>query len=81
MYKVIEEGTVTADELVKERITALKVEREPAHAALARSPDANKVPIEFRDVQIVAFGDLTRKQLTTANQWRTRHGTPGDQQL
>ena len=55
------------DDLLKDRIAALKADRETAHAALDRARGANRAPIVIPDEKIEAFGRLMRERLTAAD--------------
>jgi hypothetical protein len=53
------------DDLLKDRIAALKADRETAHAALERARGVNRPPVVIPGNKIAAFGQLMRERLTT----------------
>jgi site-specific DNA recombinase len=67
LYRMVEDGVATMDDLLKDRITALKADRETAHAALDRARGANRAPIVIPGDKIEAFGRLMRDRLTTGD--------------
>lgn len=64
LYKMVEDGVATMDDLLKDRIVALKADRKAAHAALDRAQGANRAPIVIPGEKIEAFGRLMRERLT-----------------
>ena len=67
VYKMVEDGVAKIDDLLKDRITALKAERDTTRAALDRAKGANRLPIVIADDKIEAFGALMRERLTTGD--------------
>ncbi len=67
LYKLVEDGLAELDDVLKDRITALKAERDAAHAALARAQGANRPPIVISSDKVAAFGHLMRERLTTGD--------------
>ena len=65
LYKMVEDGLAEMDDLLKDRIAALKADREIAHVALDRARGANKKLIVIPGNKIAAFGKLMRDRLTT----------------
>ena len=65
LYKMVEDGLVEIDDLLGDRIAALKADRETAHAALSRARGTNRAPIVIPSDKIAAFGQLMRERLTT----------------
>jgi site-specific DNA recombinase len=64
LYKMVEDGIAELDDILKDRITALKAERDTARAALARATGASRPPISIGPDKITAFGNLMRERLT-----------------
>ena len=65
LYKMVEDGLAAMDDILKDRITALKVERDNTRSALDRATGANRPPIKISSDKIDAFGRLMRQRLTT----------------
>ena len=53
------------DGILKDRITALKADRDTTRAALDRATGANRLPIAFDQAKITTFGGLMRERLTS----------------
>ena len=60
-----EDGLAELDDILKDRIIAVKIERDTARSALDRAAGANRLPIVFQPAKIAAFGALMRERLTT----------------
>ena len=56
---------VEPDDLLKDRITALKADRESTRAALDRVAGARHQKAQIDPARIAAFGKLMRERLTT----------------
>jgi len=67
LYKMVEDGVSPIDDMLKDRIAALKADRETAHAALVRARGANRGPIVIPGDRIAAFGQMMRERLTTGD--------------
>jgi hypothetical protein len=67
LYKMVEDGIAELDEILKDRITALKAERDTTRAALARATGASRPPLVIDPKRIVAFGAVMRERLTTGD--------------
>lgn len=65
LYKLVEDGLAEMDDVLKDRITALKTERDNTRAALDRAAGTNRAPIIIEQARIAAFGTLMRERLTT----------------
>ena len=61
---MVEDGIAELDDILKDRITALKAERDTARAALARAAGASRPPINIGPDRIAAFGAMMRERLT-----------------
>ena len=64
VYKMVEDGIAEMDDVLKNRITALKAERETARATLDRATGANRPPIAIPGDKIKAFASAMRERLT-----------------
>jgi DNA invertase Pin-like site-specific DNA recombinase len=67
LYKMVEDGVAAMDDLLKDRIVALKADREAAYAALDRARSTNRAPIVIPGDKIAAFGRLMRERLTAGD--------------
>jgi hypothetical protein len=67
LYKMVEDGVAAMDDLLKDRIAALKADRETAHAALDRTSGGNRANIIIPGDTMAAFGALMRERLTTGD--------------
>ena len=65
VYKMVEDGIAEMDDILKDRLTKLKAERETTRATLDRATGANRPPIVIPGDKIEAFGRLMRERLTT----------------
>jgi site-specific DNA recombinase len=65
LYRLVEDGRAEADDLLRERIAAIRSERDAAKAALDRAV-SGKVPASAMDpAMLVRFGQVMRERLTT----------------
>jgi site-specific DNA recombinase len=64
LYTLVEDGTTEADNILNDRISTLRAERDAVRAALDRAVGANRPPIVLPQSKIVAFGKLMRERLT-----------------
>lgn len=55
------------DDILKDRITALKAERETAYAAADRARGTSRPAATIAPAKIEAFGNLMRERLTTGD--------------
>ncbi len=67
LYKLVETGAAEVDDLLAERITALKAEREKARAALERAKGEAGSEVVIPPEKIVAFGEMMRAMLREAD--------------
>lgn len=63
LYQLVESGTAEMDELLKERIGALKAERERASEALTRAKDGVRAKSEITPEAAERFGALMRERI------------------
>lgn len=65
LYKMVEDGIAEMDNLLKDRITTLKVDRDTAWAAVQRARGANRPPIVIEQARLEAFASAMRDRLST----------------
>ena len=63
LYKLIEDGVAEMDDLLKDRITALKTDRDRSREALARAKGNVKAKSEVTEDSVNRFGDLMRQRI------------------
>ena len=63
LYTMVEDGVAVMDDLLKDRITTLKAERETTYATLTRARGGSVAPIVIPANKITAFGNLMRDRL------------------
>ncbi len=63
LYKLVEDGVAEMDDLLKERITALKTDRDRSREALARAKGNVKAKAEVTQQAVTRFGELMRQRL------------------
>lgn len=63
LYKLIEDGVAEMDDLLKERITALKADRDRSKVALARARGNVKAKAEVTEEAVAKFSDLMRQRI------------------
>ena len=63
LYKLIEDGVAEMDDLLKERITALKADRDRSKEALARARGNVKAKAEVTEEAVAKFSDLMRQRI------------------
>jgi site-specific DNA recombinase len=67
LYRLVEEGVTDLDDVLKDRLSNLKAERDRAKAALDRA-GAHAVPIiQIDPARIQRFGELMRHNLTNGS--------------
>jgi site-specific DNA recombinase len=62
----VEDGQAEPDEVLKARVTALKLERETAREAMARAQSLRQRQIVLNEARIEAFGRIMRERLRKA---------------
>lgn len=67
LYKMVEDGVTDLDDLLKERIAALKLERDRATAALERIRALAAPPTTLEPEAIERFGRLMRESVTSGD--------------
>ena len=65
LYKLVEDGVAEMDDILKDRITALKVDRDAAQAALERARSGMRPAVDISPIVIERFGRTMREKLTT----------------
>ena len=63
LYKLIEDGIAEMDDLLKERITALKTDRDRSREALARAKGNVKAKSEVTEDAVARFGEVMRQRI------------------
>ncbi|MFZ1103368.1 MAG: recombinase family protein, partial [Hyphomicrobiaceae bacterium] len=65
LYKLVEDGSTAADQVLQERITALRADRDRARSALERAQAGMRPPVDVNPIVIERFGQTMRENLTT----------------
>jgi DNA invertase Pin-like site-specific DNA recombinase len=65
LYTLVEEGSAAADDVLQNRITALRADRDRARAALERAQTTMRPPVDVTPIVIERFGQTMRENLTT----------------
>ncbi len=63
LYKLIEDGVAEMDDLLKDRITMLKADRDRSKEALARARGNVKAKAEVTEEAVAKFSDLMRQRI------------------
>src|SRR5690606_40424975 len=72
LYRLVEEGSAEADDLLKERMAAIRAERDAAKAALDRAV-SGKVPGSGLDpATLVRFGQRSEERRVGKSGWGRR---------
>ena len=67
LYRMVEDGLTDLDEILKDRLTVLKAERDRAKAALERAKEQSASPIQIDPALIERFGRTMRENFTTGS--------------
>ena len=65
LYKLIEDGVTEQDDILKDRLVALKADRDRAHAALERAKSGLRPTVNITPAAIARFGQTMREKLTS----------------
>jgi site-specific DNA recombinase len=65
LYKLVEDGVTEMDDVLKDRLSALKAERERAQAAIERAKSVVRPAVDIRPILVERFGQIMREKLTT----------------
>ena len=67
LYRLVEDGLTDLDEVLKDRLNALKADRDRAKAALERAKEQSASPIQIDPALIERFGRTMRENFTTGS--------------
>ena len=65
LYKLIEDGVTEQDDILRDRLTALKADRDRAHSAMQRAKAGVRPIVDLNQAQISRFGQAMRDKLTS----------------
>jgi hypothetical protein len=65
LYKLVEEGAADPDDVLQDRITALRADRDRARSALERAQAAVRPAVDVNPIVVERFGQAMRENLTT----------------
>jgi site-specific DNA recombinase len=65
LYKLVEDGVAEMDNLLKDRITALKADRDGAQAALDRAKSGVRPAVDISPIVVERFGSTMREKLAS----------------
>ncbi len=65
LYKLVEDGVTEQDDILKDRLIALKADRDRAHAALERARAGTRPAVDISPALIERFGQIMRHKLTS----------------
>ena len=65
LYKLVEDGVTEQDEILKDRLVALKADRDRAHAALERARAGTRPAVDISPALIERIGQIMRDKLTS----------------
>ena len=65
LYKAMEDGVAEIDDILKERITTLKADRDRVHGALERARSGVRPAVDISPIVVERFGQAMRQKLTT----------------
>jgi hypothetical protein len=67
LYKLVEDGVAEVDDVLKDRLNALKAERDTTKAALERAKASGGAPILIDPALLERFGRNMREQFTSGS--------------
>ncbi len=67
LYKLVEDGVTGQDDVLKDRLVALKADRDRAHTAMERATSATRPTVDITPDAIDRFGQLMREKLTSGD--------------
>ncbi|MBX9590131.1 MAG: zinc ribbon domain-containing protein [Hyphomonadaceae bacterium] len=65
LYKAMEDGVAEMDDILKDRIFALKADRDRVQGALARARSGVRPTVNINPIVVERFGQAMREKLTT----------------
>ncbi|MFZ0150807.1 MAG: recombinase family protein, partial [Xanthobacteraceae bacterium] len=67
LYRLVEDGLTDLDEVLSDRLTALKADRDRAKAALERAKESSASQIRIDPALIERFGRVLRENFSTGS--------------
>lgn len=67
LYKLVEGGVAEVDDILKDRITALKADRDRAQSALERARSGSRPTVDVSPILVERFGRTMREKLTAGD--------------
>ena len=67
LYRLVEDGVAEMDDILKDRITALKADRDRLQVALSRARLVARPQADISPILVERFGTLMREKLTSGN--------------
>jgi site-specific DNA recombinase len=67
LYKLVEDGVTEHDDILKDRLEALKADRDRAHTALERARAGARPAVDIGPALIERFGQSMRDKLTSGD--------------
>jgi site-specific DNA recombinase len=67
LYKLVEDGTAGMDDILKDRITALRADRDRVQSALERARSGAQSAVDISPILVERFGKTMREKLTTGD--------------
>ncbi len=64
VYKAMEDGIAEMDDILRDRITALKADRDRVHGALGRAKSGLRPTVDISPLVVERFGQVMREKLT-----------------
>jgi site-specific DNA recombinase len=65
LYKLVEDGITGVDDVLRDRVTSLKAERDRAQAALNRARAGARPVVNISPIMVERFRQLMQEKLTT----------------
>ena len=65
LYRLIEDGVTEQDDILKDRLIALKADRDRARTALDRATSGTRAVVDITPDAVARFGEIMREKLTS----------------